>query len=634
MCGLAGIYHFDGRRPDERALRRVGNAMRHRGPDDEGMFVHEGFGMVHRRLSIIDLTTGQQPIFNETGTVATILNGELYNYREIREGLEARGHVFSTSSDTEVLVHLYEEKGNLDFLDQVNGMFAFVIYDLRSRTLWLARDRTGKKPLYYYSDARQFAFASELQALRQMPGLQLTVCPQAVDAFLRYNYVPSPLSIFREVRKLPAAHVLKLECAQFGTSRYWRMPPPRPDDRLSENAFREAFREHLARAVSRRMVSDVPLGAFLSGGLDSTAIVALMSDRPGSPVSTFSVGFGSRSFDESAEASEVARALGTDHHVEMQESIDVNDIDAILSHFGEPFGDNSAIPTYYLCKMARKRVTVALSGDGADEVLGGYNRYVASQLAARWARLPKPLRLRQPLRWIAALPEGTGYYGDSFTKRLKLLSRFVGRLEEDPDSIMPIVIDDLARSSLYSESFREAVVHDDGGDSVLDVVRHFSGLGLTERMLWSDLETYLADDIHVKVDRMSMAHSLEVRCPFLDVQLLEFLSTVPLHLKIRGAETKRLLRELVGRRLPHVARRRKHGFEAPVGEWIKGDLRERIDDLFAGSWAAEYFERSRLSAMLDAHRGRGQDLSKPIWAVFVLLQWAESQTNAMAVDQQ
>jgi asparagine synthase (glutamine-hydrolysing) len=627
MCGIAGICYLDGRRPDEGVLRCVGNALRHRGPDDEGVFVHEGFGMVHRRLSIIDLTTGRQPIFNETGSVVTILNGEVYNYQELRTGLETRGHVFSTNSDTEVLVHLYEEKGNLDFLVDVNGMFAFVIYDLRSRTLWLARDRTGKKPLYYYSDGRQFAFASELQALRQLPGLHLTVCPKAVDAFLRYNYVPSPLSIYREVRKLPPAHVLKLVDGHISSSRYWRMPDPRPDGTISEDAFREAFREHLARAVSSRMVSDVPLGGFLSGGLDSTAIVALMSDRPGQAVSTFCVGFGSRSFDESDQASEVARALGTDHHVEMQESIDVNDIDAILSHFGEPFGDNSAIPTYYLCRMARKWVTVALSGDGADEVLAGYNRYVASRLAVRWAQLPRALRLRQPLRWIATLPEGTGYYGDSITKKLKLLSRFVDRLEEDPTSIMPIVIDDVARSSLYSESFREAVINDDGEDPVLDVIRHFSGLGLTERMLWSDLETYLADDIHVKVDRMSMAHSLEVRCPFLDVRLLEFLATVPLHLKIRGNETKRLLREFVGERLPDVARRRKHGFEAPVGEWIKGDLRERVDDLFAGSEGAEYFDRSRLLAMLNAHRTQGQDLSKPIWALFVLLQWVESQSN-------
>jgi asparagine synthase (glutamine-hydrolysing) len=318
--------------------------------------------------------------------------------------------------------------------------------------------------------------------------------------------------------------------------------------------------------------------------------------------------------------------------VEMQESIDVGDLDMILRHFGEPFGDSSAIPTYYLCRMARKRVTVALSGDGADEVLGGYNRYVAGEFAARWARLPRALRARRPLRWIAALPEGTGYYGDSLTKKVKLLSRFIGRLEEDPTSIMPIVIDDVARSSLYSDSFRDAVIEEDGADPVVDVVRHFAGLGLTERMLWSDLETYLADDIHVKVDRMSMAHSLEVRCPFLDVRLLEFLATVPVHLKIRGNETKRLLRELVGRRLRSVAKRKKHGFEAPIGEWIKGDLRERLDDLFAGSWAAEYFDRSRLRALLDAHRAQGQDLAKPIWAVFVLLQWAESQRPAPAAS--
>lgn len=628
MCGIAGVYHLDGRQPEEAPLRRLAGALRHRGPDDEGMFIHEHFGMVHRRLSIIDLGTGQQPIFNEDRTVVTVLNGELYNYQELREGLEARGHLFSTKSDTEILVHFYEEFGNLDFLEQVNGMFAFAIYDVRKRSLWLARDRTGKKPLYYYNDGHRFAFASELQALKELPNLKLTVCPRAVDAFLRYNYVPNPLSIYREVRKLPAAHVLRLEHGQVSIHRYWRMPAPHPDGSLSDDAFQQAFRDHLSAAVGSRLISDVPLGAFLSGGLDSTAIVALMCDRLGPAVSTFSVGFGSGSFDESAEAAEVARALGTDHHVESQDRIDVVEIDKILRHFGEPFGDSSAIPTYYLCRMARRRVTVALSGDGADEVLGGYNRYVAAQFAARWARLPRPLRVRRPLRWISALPEGTGYYGDSVTKKLKLLTRFVGRLEEDPANIMPVVIDDVARSSLYSDVFREATTREDEGDPVLDVARHFAGLGLTEQMLWSDVETYLADDIHVKVDRMSMAHSLEVRCPFLDVRLLEFLATVPLRLKIRGSQTKRLLREFVAGRVPFVARRRKHGFEAPVGEWINRDLRERVDDLFAGSQAAEYFDRSRLRSMLEAHRTQGQDLAKPIWAVFVLLQWQESQAGA------
>jgi asparagine synthase (glutamine-hydrolysing) len=625
MCGIAGIINLNGQRPEETLLRRVGECMRHRGPDDDGVFAHDGFGMVHRRLSIIDLNTGRQPIFNETGTVVTILNGEIYNYRELRRSLEQKGHVFSTHSDTEVLVHLYEETNSLDFLSQLNGMFAFAIYDLRRRTLWLARDRTGKKPIYYYSDARQFAFASELQALEQLE-LPLSLSPQAVNAFLRYNYVPSPLSIYREIRKLPAAHYLSHHEGHLDIQRYWRMPAPNPDPALSEQEYGEAFRDHLARAVTSRLVSDVPLGAFLSGGLDSTAIVSLMCDQPGAKVSTFSIGFGSRSFDESEAASQVAVALGTDHHVEVQESIDPSDIEKILSHFGEPFGDNSAIPSYYLCRMARKSVTVALSGDGADEVLAGYNRYVASQFAARWSRLPRPFRLRAPLRWIAALPEGTGYYGHSLTKKLKLLTRFVGRLEDNADDIMPIVLDDEARLSLYSADFRAAVADDGDGDSVRDTARHFSALGITERMLWTDLETYLTDDIHVKVDRMSMAHSLEVRCPFLDVGLLEFLATVPLHLKIRGNETKRLLRTLVAQRFPGVARRPKHGFEAPVGEWVNGALRERIDDLFASSSAGRFFDRGRLSAMLQAHRSARQDLSKAIWAVFVLLQWAESRT--------
>jgi len=624
MCGIAGIYRFDGRPVAEATLRSAGSAMSHRGPDEEGVFLHESFGMLHRRLSIIDLDTGQQPIFNEARTVVTILNGEIYNYRELREDLEARGHTFSTRSDTEVLVHLYEDAGNLDFLDRVNGMFAFVIYDLERRVLWLARDRTGKKPVYYYSDGKQFAFASELQALRRLPELQLTVCPRAVDSFLRYNYVPGPLSIYREVKKLPSAHILRVDADQVAVCRYWRVPPPSQNRPKSDNEIREAFREHLGRAVSRRMVSDVPLGAFLSGGLDSTAIVMLMLDLSQRPVSTFSIGFGSRSFDESDTAGLVAAALKSDHHVEIQDKIDVQEVDRILWHFGEPFGDSSAIPTYYLCKMARKGVTVALSGDGADEVLGGYNRYVASRIAGRWASLPRALRVRWPLRWVASLSEDTGYYGDSLIKKLKLLSRFIDRLEESPMNVMPILMDDAARSALYSAGFREDIESGERSDSVLDVAKWYSNLDLTEQMLWTDMETYLPDDIHVKVDRMSMAHSLEVRCPFLDVELVEFLASVPLRLKIRGNQTKRLLREFVAQRLPDVAGRRKHGFEAPIGEWIKLDLRERIDDLFTGSVAADYFDRTRLRAMLDVHREGLQDLSKQIWALFVFLQWAST----------
>ena len=628
MCGIGGVFYHDGRQPDEAQLRRVGHAISHRGPDDEGIFIHESFGMVHRRLSIIDLDTGHQPIFNETRSVVTILNGEIYNYRALRRELEIKGHRFSTDSDTEVLVHLYEDYGDLSFVDRLNGMFAFLVYDLERRVLWMARDRTGKKPIYYYRDAHQFAFASELQALKQLSGLDLSICPQAVDSFLRYNYVPAPLSIYREVRKMPAAHVMRVDAQGIDTRRYWQMPAPQPDETMSDDDFHDEFRSRLGQAVRSRLVADVPLGAFLSGGLDSTAIVSVMSEQTDRPVSTFSIGFGSRSFDESREAAAVATALGTNHRVEVHERIELGDIDKIFAHFGEPFGDNSAIPTYYLCGMARKHVTVALSGDGADEVLAGYNRYVASQFAADWQLVPRFLRRPWPLKWIAALPEGSGYYGNSFVKRLKLLSRFLDRIETDPGNIVPIVIDDEARTALYSPEFRAALAANREEDAVLGYVRQHARLDLTERMLWTDLDTYLIDDINVKVDRMSMAHGLEVRCPFLDVQLMEFLATVPLRLKIRRGRTKRLLRTFVAGRFPGVAKRRKHGFEAPIGEWINGDLRERVDALFAGDVAGDFFDRKRLLALLDAHRDRRQDVSKPIWAVFALLQWAEAQRAA------
>lgn len=620
MCGIAGMVRFDGVRPDENELSRAAQALKHRGPDDSGIFVKDAAALVHTRLSIIDLASGHQPIFSPDGSVVTVLNGEIYNYRELRDELKRQGHQFQTQSDTEVLVHLYQEYGGLDFLHKLNGMFAFALYDLKRRLMWIARDRTGKKPVYYYRDGDKFVFASELQAIRAFSGLNLSVSPKAIDLYLRYNYVPAPLSIYEQVYKLDAAHFIKVENDQIETTRYWRMPAPSPDTSMSREAFQTTFEEKLRDAVRARLVSDVPLGAFLSGGLDSTAIVSMMCETATERVSTFSVGFGSRSFDESSDAGAVASALGTDHHVEMQASLDVRDIDGILRQFGEPFGDNSAIPTWYLCRMARNNVTVALSGDGADEVLGGYNRYRASQFASRWASLP----LRPPIHWVEGLPEGSGYYGDSFVKKLKMLARFIRRLDDNPDNVMPIVMDDSTRARCYSKAFRDSLPA--AADPVMDVSRYYASLPLTERMLWTDLESYLADDILVKVDRMSMAHSLELRCPFLDVNLLEFLSTVPLSLKIQGSDTKSMLRRFVGRQFPDVAARSKHGFEAPAAQWLKSDLREQTDDLFNSPWARERFDNAALTSMLDAHRTRKQDLSKPLWALFVLFHWADTHT--------
>ena len=626
MCGIGGIFRMDGGAPDEAWLRRIGAAMRHRGPDEEGVYLHESFGMVHRRLSIIDLSSGSQPIFNEDRTVVTILNGEIYNYRELRSDLEEKGHRFSTNSDTEVLVHLYEDAGNLDFLDVINGMFAFVIYDRQRRTVWLARDRTGKKPLYYYVDPHQFCFASELGALRQVPDLRLTLSSRSIDRFLRYNYIPSPDSIYAEVSKLPAAHVMKVSVGAVESRRYWRMPTPRPDRNRSYGETVDEFRVHLERAVRRRLVSDVPIGAFLSGGLDSTAVAALMRDQAGRAVSTFSIGFGGGSFDESEQALDVAKLISTDHHAETIAAIEADDIEDILARFGEPFGDGSSIPTYFLCRMARRNVTVALSGDGADEVLGGYSRYVASQYARQILRLPT--WARAPLRLLDLLPEGTGYYGASFTKKLKLLAKFCERVSTDPLNVMPFAIDDGTRRTLYARSFQSLLDLDRGEDGVIEASRSHADLGLTEQMLWTDVETYLPDDIHVKVDTTSMANSLEVRCPFLDVELMEFAATVPIDFKIQGAITKRLLRDWLGRRFPQVARRPKHGFEAPIGEWINGTLRDRVDELFSSRTAASIFERSRLEELLRSHRTSRHDRSRPIWAAFVLLVWLERQGGA------
>jgi asparagine synthase (glutamine-hydrolysing) len=618
MCGIAGYQHIDGRPVATEVLRAMGGRMRHRGPDDEGIYQDGSFGMVHRRLSIIDLTTGKQPVFNEDRTVATILNGEIYNYREIRESLQKRGHRFSTQSDTEVLVHLYEDAGNLGFLNTLNGMFAFVIYDIRNKKLWLARDRAGKKPLYYYHANNLFAFASELKALKAVPGLATTINDTAIDCYFHYQYIPGPLTIYREVKRLPPASWLLLENNSLNQGYYWRLPTPAETAPASRNEeeYREEFEALLEDSVRLRMVSDVPLGGFLSGGIDSSMIALMMTKNASGPIHTFNIGFREQSFDETAMARRVAAALNTNHSTHYIDAFQANEVVKILDSFDEPFADNSAIATYYLCRHARSHVTVALSGDGADELLAGYNRYVAAQLTEHYNKIPAFLRPDRLIKLLQLLPEDHGYYGKSYLKKLKLFSRFISQFNDSPGNIVPQIYADQERQQLLRN---KPPILDE--DPIVAAVRHCAGDGLTRQMLCADFATYLPDDILVKVDRMSMAHSLEVRAPFLDYRLIEFMTALPLEYKIKNMQTKKLLKKSLIRHFPFMAQKKKQGFEVPIAAWLKNDLKEPAQDLFGSQVAKDYFNQDYLGALFAEHNKGRQDHSKKLWSVFVFLLW-------------
>ncbi|MFZ1059033.1 MAG: asparagine synthase (glutamine-hydrolyzing) [Candidatus Rokuibacteriota bacterium] len=622
MCGIAGIVHSDPGYPVERELlRRMTETMAHRGPDAQGLHLWDGAGFGHRRLSIIDLATGDQPIFNEDRTKAVVLNGEIYNFQELRAELEARGHRFATRSDTEAIVHAYEEFGE-GCVARLRGMFAFALWDESERRLLLARDRVGKKPLYYVQDGERICFASELKALLRDPSLKRAIKAEALDDYFSFGAVQSPATIFQGIAQLPPAHYMVWERGTARVVEYWDVPQGAVV-RRSEADTLEAFAQVFSEAVRVRLVSDVPLGAFLSGGVDSSAVVEAMTRLSNGPVVTTSVGFAERAFSELGHARAVARTVGSDHHEVVVEPRAAEVLPRLVWHLDEPFADSSALPTYYVSKAARERVTVALSGDGGDEVFAGYqrryglNRWEAGlrRWLPGWARagvlgplgrvypkadwLPRPLRARYFLQNLGTTFE-QAYFSD--------LSLFRG--EE--------------KAALLSPDFRRQL---NGHDSFVAFARHFErvqGLDPLSQLLYVDLKTWLANDILVKVDRMSMANSLEVRSPLLDHKLVEFAATVPPDLKYRGGTSKYLLkRHLEGRVPQSVIYRRKQGFEIPLASWLRGELREMAEDLLLSprSLSRGYLRAERVRRMWQDHQRRVRDHSAQLWALMVLELW-------------
>jgi asparagine synthase (glutamine-hydrolysing) len=621
MCGICGQVRWDGREPQRALVEDMCTAQEHRGPDSRGVHVDRTAALGIQRLRVIDLATGDQPILNEDGSVAVVLNGEIYNFRELRARLERAGHRFATASDTEVIVHLYEEEGSR-CVSSLHGMFGLAIWDARRRRLVLARDRVGKKPLFYSLRDGALSFASELRALLQDPEIPRDLDFEALDAYLALRWIPAPLSAFEAVRKLPPASVLTLEGGRIEIERYWELDYRRAAASEDEREIAAELRERLRAAVRRRMVSDVPLGAFLSGGIDSSAVVATMAEQSSQPVRTFSIGFASDRYDELSQARLIAERFGTDHEELVVTPDAVEVLPRIVRQYGEPCADSSAIPSFYLAELARRRVTVALNGDGGDESFAGYSRYVANLALDRASRLPGPLR--RGLAGLAGALPSSGQ-AQSTSSRLRRLAAAAALDAPQRHASYLTQLDRAERLDLYTPQLRERVGGSCAAEDALERRwREATAGDPLGRMLYVDVGLLLPDDLLVKMDVATMAHSLEARSPLLDHELMEFAAALPSRSKVRGGQKKVALREAFRGTIPdQILDAPKRGFVVPMAEWLRGELKELSYDVLLDSTARErgYFAPDAVRALLDRHHSGSEDRSGAIWALLVLELW-------------
>jgi asparagine synthase (glutamine-hydrolysing) len=600
------------------------DVIHHRGPDEEGFYVNGDIGLGIRRLKIIDLATGQQPIHNEDRSVWIVFNGEIYNYKELRVALQKKGHCFYTQTDTEVIVHLYEEQGD-ECANSLRGMFAFALWDVRSRRLLLARDRLGIKQLYYTINHGALYVGSEIKCLLSVPEIQRTIDPEAMAAYFRYLYIPGERTIFAGITRLPAGHRLICENGKVRRERFWSLNPA-PLKNLREEEAVAVFREKFDEAVRIRLVSDVPLGAFLSGGIDSGAVVGVMAQYSSRPVQTFTIGYEEQEgvYDERKEARVIAERFGTDHH-EFVVKPDVQEIiPAVIQAFDEPFADASAIPNYYISKLTRDHVTVALSGLGGDEIAAGYERYAGVLLAERYRLVPRAIREGLVAPLVRSLPDSAR--GAWWVDRAK---RFVEGIDCEPAERYEQYVSAFAPDELQEFLHPIADGRDifNGNGKVGEVGKTFRslvGLDPLTQMLFTDLAVYIPDDLLLLTDRLSMAHSLEVRVPFLDHELIEYTATLPPELKLRGFTKKYLFKRAFADLLPRETLwRKKKGFSLPLSVWFRHHLRDYLTDWLAPSMVRRLglFDEGVVARLLDEHlRGR-HNYERQLWALLVFVIW-------------
>jgi asparagine synthase (glutamine-hydrolysing) len=619
VCGIAGKVDFSGPvAPDQ--IVRMCTAIRHRGPDSHGAFVDGGVGLGAQRLAVIDVAGGDQPILNEDGSVVVVHNGEIYNYVELREQLARRGHRFTTRSDTEVLVHLYEEYGEA-MVKHLRGMFAFALWDERRHQLFCARDRVGKKPFFWARSGPRFWFASEIAALLEDDAVGRAVDYRALGAYLTLEYVPHPLSAFAAIRKLPPACTLTVSEQGERVDRYWSLDYAAkladvPRDELEERAWAE-----IREATRIRLMSEVPLGVFLSGGLDSSAVVAAMAEESPKPVKSFSIGFGHEGFDELAYARRVAQHFATEHHEFRVEPDALAILPKLVRHFGEPFADPAAVPTFYLAELARGHVTVALNGDGGDESFAGYERYVSASRTSHLNWLPGPVRRVAPLV-AGVLPDGA--HPSSLPTRIRRFAHILAMPPATRYATRFAAFDSTRRRRLLTPEFAAALDGAHPEAFLTEAWANASADNQLDRMLATDVETYLPADLLVKVDIASMACSLEARSPFLDQRLMEFAASLPPDQKLDGGIGKVLLRRVLDRVVPpEILQRPKKGFSVPIAHWFRDELRELPAEILLDSRTIDrgYFRRSEIEDLIREHRERIADHSRRLWVLLQLELW-------------
>jgi len=620
MCGICGVVSLTGAEIDANVLARMNDTLVHRGPDDAGSYLGTGVGLAMRRLSIIDLANGMQPLTNEDATVHVVQNGEIYNYVELRARLLARGHRFTTNSDTEVLVHLYEERGP-QFVQELRGMFAIALWDDARSELLLARDPFGIKPLHYRLDAEELSFASELKAL---PEGEIDV--GAIDAFLAHNVIPSPLTIYRETRKLPAGHLARWTASEgLRIERYARVGA---DSSMEERADRpaslaEELRARLRDSVRAHLLADVPVGVLLSGGVDSATLCALAAQESSERVKTFSIGFTEQSFNELDNARLVAERYGTDHHELMVEPDAAALLPAFARMFDEPFADSAALPTYLVSQLASEHVKVVLSGEGGDELFGGYYTYVADLLAPRLA----PLRgLLRPL--AAALPSSSRRV--SFDYKAKRFTQGLGLPPLERHHAWKEIFSADARAELLDRAHHAEATTSDPIDVLRARYVETEGCNELARLQDVDLGVLMVDDLLTRTDRASMAHSLEVRVPFLDPVVSSFAFGLPQRLKVRRFQKKRLLRQAVAPLIPpEIVNGTKRGFSIPAARWLRGELEPFARDVLAPSSLRRhgFFEPAAVTRVLDSHVSGRADLSRQLWGLISFTLWADTRSR-------
>jgi asparagine synthase (glutamine-hydrolysing) len=620
VCGIAGIARAAGAPVERETVERMCAAQEHRGPDARGVHVDAGIGLGIQRLRVIDLFTGDQPVHNEDRTVTVVLNGEIYNFRELRRRLRASGHTFATEGDTETIVHLYEELGP-GCVRELHGMFAFALWDDRRRQLLLARDRVGKKPLFYCERPGALSFASELRALLQDPEVPREIDHRAIDAYLAYRCVPAPMSAFAAVRKLPPASTLLYRDGASAVERYWRLDyarkcPPQPAAEVQEQ-----LRGAIRTAVRRRMVADVPMGAFLSGGVDSSAVVAAMAETSPEPVKTFSIGFEDERCNELPRARLVAQRFATDHHELIVRPDAVEMLPRIVRHYGEPFADHSALPCFYLARFAREHVTVALNGDGGDESFAGYQRYTTNLALAELDRLPLSLRR------AAAAAAGRAPLGGDPRRMRSRAGRFVQAAALGRESryvAARSMFTAAQRARLYTPEYAALLGDACAAETVLGPWRSSTAPDLLDRFLDVDVATYLPDDLLAKIDVATMAYSLEGRSPLLDHELMELAAALPTQLKVARGQGKRVLRAALRGWVPdEVLDAPKQGFETPVARWLRGELREYAREVLLdpAATARGWCEEREVRRLLEEHAAGTHDHGKGIWTLLALELW-------------